>query len=232
MTVTTTSPTPIRKTTVGIRRLLGSGTYHFTGGFNTSGDEVQLNQVVDVSTGACSTAIATGSAFYDLSAYFSTYREQTDASIVRARFLNSSGVEIGSAETGGADFVAAQPSNNGQIDWGQDLAIGLIPTGTTSVDIEIVSDGGATNFDGYVDLVNFLVTTSPTLPALDIVVDRGCGNDLVAKSNRQPCQHFGVFHSFRRRSIGSQQRIMEVCSGQLTTPIVAVPSIPTTSGLN
>lgn len=142
----------------------GSGTYHFTGGFNTAVDQVQMAQTIDVSTGATAGAIAAGTAQYNLGAYFSTYRQQSDFSIVRALFLDDGGTGLGSAEVGGAEFRATLPlglpqGGSDQVAWGLDTTLGTIPIGTRSVVIQILAAVGTTNHDGYVDLVDFSISS-------------------------------------------------------------------------
>ena len=154
----------------------GSGDWHYTGGFATTPGEVQVTQTIDVSTGSCAAEISGGSASYDLSAWFSTYREQDDFSTVRARFLDSGGSEVGTVDIGGAAFLDALPVTGNQTDWGQDVGVGIIPSSTQSVEIQVLSEAGGANHDGYLDLVNFQVSDTLTLPALDISVDRDSGS--------------------------------------------------------
>ena len=155
----------------------GAGDWHFTGGFNTAIDQPLVQQEIDVSTGASGALIATGGAAYNLSAYFSSYLTQDDSSSVRASFLNTSGTQIGFAEVGGLDFVqGAIPVSGNQRDWGQDLAVGLVPTGTASVLLQVVSSDADVNHDGYVDLVDFLITDELRLPAIDLEIDRDDGS--------------------------------------------------------
>ncbi len=145
----------------------GAGDYHFSGGFGTAEGEVQVSQRLDVSGGATGVRIASGTATYQLSAFFSSYLLQDDASAVRVSFLDSADAALASVSVGGNDFVNAIPAADGvQRDWAQDLAVGAIPVGTQSVLLEIVAGDSDTNHDGYVDLVNFSVVPEPTTAAL------------------------------------------------------------------
>jgi hypothetical protein len=138
-----------------------AGLYHFTGGFNTTAGDALIQQSIDISTGETGTLVPTGSAFYRLSGYFTSYRDQDDASGLRARFFDSNDAELGVAEIGGMEFVLSLPISQAPIanqrDWGLDTGFGPIPAGTRSVQIEVFSDDTDTNTDGYVDLVDFRV---------------------------------------------------------------------------
>lgn len=138
-----------------------SGDWHFTGGFGTSEGQVLLTQSIDVSGGSAAALIGSGAAQYKLSGFFSSYREQGEASIVRATFLDGMGASLGMSEVGGPAFVASLPITNGQVDWGMDEVLGAIPSGTVSVDVEVLAGGGSTNFDGYLDNVSFMVVPEP-----------------------------------------------------------------------
>ena len=169
----------------------GSGTYHFTGGFGVTAGEVQINQSLDVSDGTCAPLISSGSAFYSLSGYFSSYRGQSDFSTVRVRFLDSGDNEISSVEIGGADFRESVPVTGGQRDWGQDAAAGAIPASTASVNVEVIAVEGGTNHDGYLDLVDFQVSDTVVLPALDITVDRDTGGITLRNQTGAPVNFGG-----------------------------------------
>ncbi len=142
----------------------GGGLLHSTGGFSTTVDEAYMFQSVDVAAGDTGRVIADGEALYDLSAYFTTYRTQTDSSSVRVRFLDAADQEIGRGPVGGFDFVASLPIGNepiaNQRDWGRDRTLGSIPVGTAAGDIELVAEVAAGNHDGYVDLVDFRIGTA------------------------------------------------------------------------
>ena len=149
-----------------------AGYYHYTGGFNTSPGQPQVFQFIDVSDGPSKDLIAAGNASYALNAFFSSYRTGPDASRVRAIFLNASDQELGTADVGGSGFVSSLPVTGEQRDWGQSSTAGSIPVGTATIEIQIISDIGVVNHDGYVDLVDFQVTDQISLPALNIEVNR------------------------------------------------------------
>ena len=146
------------------------GLRYFTG---TSGQATQTHQgTVSLTTlpnGVPAAAIDAGLASYDLSAYFSTYADQTDFSEVRLQFKNGSGTNVGELVTiGGQDFInslgfdvngADQP---GFRDFGLDSASGLIPGGARSAQLTIFTQrnqGAAA--DGYLDLLRLDVTAVP-----------------------------------------------------------------------
>lgn len=141
----------------------GAGDYHFTGGFNALGlGSGHTFQTIDVSTGPSATAIASGLAKYDLSGYFSTYLTQDEFNFVEAVFLGSGNAELGRASVGGSEFGDTLPIvpavfGDGR-DWGRDTQTGLLPIGTLNVRVQLSADGGATNFDGYVDNVDFRIS--------------------------------------------------------------------------
>jgi hypothetical protein len=152
----------------------GAADYHYTGGFGTSPEEVQISQRIDVSTGPSAGLIAGGNAMYDLSAFFSTYRQQDDASLVRAVFLSSAAAELGSADVGGYDFVGGLNEvllDNGELqrDWELSDIRGRIPVGTAAVEIQIIAEDADVNHDGYVDLVNFTIVQPADLNGDGIV---------------------------------------------------------------
>lgn len=149
----------------GVNIPAGAGDYHYCGGFDTSADEIQIFQQVDVSTGEAGSLIASGSAYFDLRAYFSSYLQQNDSNYVTAVFLDSGGNEIGSETIGGTDFVQNLGITDGQRNWGEDRLGGLIPAATRSILIGIGASDADGNHDGYVDLVDFRVTaTRPPVP--------------------------------------------------------------------
>ena len=60
-------------------------------------------------------------------------------------------------------FDPPPPVPPAQRNWGRDVRGGLIPIGTTSVAVEVVSDIAAANHDGFVDLVDFRVRNAMEL---------------------------------------------------------------------
>ncbi len=155
----------------GIPAPPGAASYHFTGGFSTTSGSATITQSFDVSAGDSGALIATGNARYDLRGFFSTYFDQGDASRARARFLNPSMVELGSADIGGQPFLLGLPLVGGKRYWGQDAHRGILPVGTATVAIDIIPDGSATNYDGYVDQLDFRVGGLPNDIALALQVN-------------------------------------------------------------
>jgi hypothetical protein len=141
------------------------GSWYFTPGNFALGSGSQHNsranaitQDIDVSTGASASAIATGSASYELSAYFSTYDGQADRGFVRAEFLGPLDVLLGSAEV-------STPAGDPLDDWTQFSASGVIPLGTLTVRMagwgEVFVGGGGSP-DGYTDNVSFSIVPEPS----------------------------------------------------------------------
>jgi hypothetical protein len=146
-----------------------SGAYHFSGGFNTADGAVLVSQSIDVSTGATGAAIASGLATYNLSGFFSSYLDQDDASSIRVRFLDGAATELATAEIGGLAFLQSLPLPAGQRDWGQDATTGMVPVGTSSVALEVISSDADPNHDGYVDLVSFSISQVPEPTSIVLV---------------------------------------------------------------
>lgn len=166
-----------------------AGTYENTGPNDANGDgeitpdeeDLITFQSIDVSTGDAAAAIATGSAFYDFRAFFTSYFTQTDVSYIRLVFLDSTGNAIPgtSPELGGPDFLLPLGTfvdNDGINDdtagvfadgfgrrpWAEDRTAGLIPANTATISIGIFANQGAGGaFDGYIDNVQLAVSTTP-----------------------------------------------------------------------
>ncbi len=152
-----------------------AGLHHFAGGFNTSPSEVQVAQTVALSGGATGAAIAAGVARFDLTGFFSTYFTQSDASSVRVSFRNGSGASLGVSTIGGQDFLLGLPELGGRRFWGQDRVSGLVPVGSASALVEVVSSGGGGNYDGYVDLLDLTIGGLPDDAGLMLQVDPATG---------------------------------------------------------
>ncbi|MGL4514271.1 MAG: dockerin type I repeat-containing protein [Lacipirellulaceae bacterium] len=164
-----------------------SGVYHFAGGFNTTTDEVQVAQTIGgLATGATGTQIATGSARFDLSGFFSTYFTQSDVAFLQVRFLNSGGAQLGTSRIGGPDFLAGLPQLDGRTSWGQDRVTGTVPVGTSQAVVEVLSAGGGGNYDGYVDLVDLRIGGLPGDLGLQLQVDPTTGRSLIRNLTGAP----------------------------------------------
>jgi hypothetical protein len=118
--------------------------------------------------GVAVSKIDAGMGLYNLSAWFSTYKDQNDWSAVRVQFKNASGGPLGTGvQVGGADFVAKlgiAPNADGQDgyrDWSQDSIGGTIPPLARSADVTIMTQRLVGNAaDGYLDLINLDLSTS------------------------------------------------------------------------
>ena len=152
----------------------GGGDFHFTGGFNTAPGDIQVTQSINLASGASAAAIAAGDARFDLSGYFSSYRGQSEFSEVRITFLDQGGSVLANDAIGG-DVVAQAPIVNGQRAWYQDLGTGIVPLGTAEATIDILSIGGAVNYDAYVDNIDFRIGGLPDDFGLQLQVDPASG---------------------------------------------------------
>ena len=151
--------------------MAGGGNWYFSPNAGPNNNVVnaagQLYQDIDVSTGASNTLILGGNAAYKVSGFFSSYAAQGDVGHVQLDFRNASNVSVGTAEV-----VAELPLD----DWKQSFRGGLIPAATRTVRVSIFGTtpvGGGP--DGYMDNVDFRVTTEVIQPSLAITVDRDTG---------------------------------------------------------
>ncbi len=149
--------------------LAGGGTYYFTpnqsGGTGTDVTAPgEVMQVIDLSTGATATAIAGGSAGFNLSAFFTSYLTHGDIGNVHLRFVNASNVSLGTA-------VLSDPSPT--TGWKQASSGGGIPVGTANVQVSLYGTAVTSGPDGYIDNIDFRVVA--TQPALSITVNRLTG---------------------------------------------------------
>ncbi len=129
----------------------GGGDFHYTGGFQTVPGAVRISQNVDVSGIG---AIGSGTATYSADAFFSSYRGQGETSTIRFRFLDAASNELATDEIAP---VLGAPSDNGSPEWTQNSISGTVDPNTASIAVEVISNGGATNYDGYVDLINLQI---------------------------------------------------------------------------
>ena len=150
----------------------GAGHWYFTSNnavpdVNGSG---QFYQDIDVSTGDTGTVIASGFAGFNMSAWMSSYLNDTDVGHVHADYRNSSGVSLGTALMSDSD---PGPSNV----WNLNSANGVIPIGTATVRLSVYGTrtSGGPGPDGYIDNVDFRISEVP-LPALRITVNRTTGS--------------------------------------------------------
>jgi hypothetical protein len=152
--------------------LASGGNYYFTP--NAAANDLNLDitapgqvfQDIDVSTGASLTLINSGNARYNVSAFFNTFENDNDLGTVHLDFLNAS-----SASVGTASVVAKAPLD----EWVPNAATGLIPSATRTVRVSIFGVPNAGGPDGYMDNVDFRVSSSVYQPTLSISVDRNTG---------------------------------------------------------
>lgn len=137
--------------------LAGGGHWYFT--TNTGGNNSLANaltQDIDVSGGASGSVIATGSATYDLSAFFSTYLTQGDRGFVRADFLGVGNINLGTAQI-------SSPVSPPLATWTLFSTSGSVPIGTQTVHLsswgQTTVGGGA---DGYTDNISFVIVPEPS----------------------------------------------------------------------
>jgi hypothetical protein len=151
----------------------GAGLRYFTG---TTGLASQTHsQTIDLSGNA--TDIDAGLITYNLSAFFSTYRDQNDYSSITAEFRNGANATIGTSSTiGGLAFVPGLPGGAGLRDWGQNATIGAVPNGTRSVFLRLDTTRLVGNAaDGYTDLVDFRISAIPEPGSLALFSIGGVG---------------------------------------------------------
>jgi hypothetical protein len=149
--------------------LAGGGSYYFSanaapGDVNIDGPG-QVSQDIVVSAGASGALIATGTAAYKVSAFFSSYLTQGDFGTVHLDFLNTSSVSLGTASV----------SDNDTSTWSQNFRGGLIPVGTATVRLSVFGTAFSGGPDGYIDNVDFQVTDEVIQPTLSITVNRNTG---------------------------------------------------------
>src|SRR5262245_31244587 len=137
----------------------GAGSWYFSSNNNpavATGDFRNPNEVfqdLDVSTGATGTQIATGEAAFKLSAYMSSYLNDSDNGNVQLDFKNGGGTIIGSA-------IISDPDIGPNNVWSLSSKVGLVPVGTATIRASIFGtprNGGA---DGYIDNVDVQITNA------------------------------------------------------------------------
>jgi hypothetical protein len=128
--------------------LAGGGVKYFTPNAADNFEANPISQEIDLSTGETGTAIPTGLAQYDLSAYFSSYATDGDFGSVTVDFLDSADTILESALITDSDTTT----------WTQESTSGLIPIGTETAQISAFGTALEGGPDGYIDLVDFTVT--------------------------------------------------------------------------
>jgi len=137
----------------------GAGHWYFTSN-NTGATDVnapgQFYQDIDVSAGPSGAAIAAGTARYNLSAFMSSYLNDTDVGHAQIDFLNSAGGSLGSALLDDSD-----PGPNNV--WNLNSLSGLVPVGTATMRLSLFGTrtAGGAGPDGYIDNVDLQVVAVP-----------------------------------------------------------------------
>jgi MYXO-CTERM domain-containing protein len=138
----------------------GAGHWYFTS--NNAGPTTDINapgqffQNIDVSAGPTGAAIASGTARYDLSAFMSSYLDDTDIGNAHIDFLNSTGASLGTAVLSDPDFG---PNNV----WNLNSLSGSVPVGTSTLRVSVFGTrtAGGAGPDGYIDNVSLSITAVP-----------------------------------------------------------------------
>jgi hypothetical protein len=150
--------------------LAGGGHFYFTSNATPAPNPDisaagQFSQDVDVSGGASGTLIATGTAAYKISGFFSSYLTNGDFGNLHIDFRNASNASLGTAVV----------SDNDVSTWSQNFRGGLIPVGTATVRVSVFGTALSGGPDGYIDNVDFQVSAQLIQPALAITVNRDTG---------------------------------------------------------
>jgi PEP-CTERM motif len=152
----------------------GAGHWYFTTNNTGVADPTDVHdpnvyfQDINVSTGATAAAIANGSATFALSAYMSSYLNDTDVGHARAEFRNAASAVIGSAQIDDSD-----PGPNNV--WNLNFTNGLVPLGTSSVRLSLwgTRTAGGAGADGYMDNVEFIIRGVVPEPSTAILAGMG-----------------------------------------------------------
>lgn len=127
-------------------------------------------QDIDVSTGPVAITIANGRAYYTVSAYFSSYQNESDFGTVLVEYLNSTGAVIFH------DNNSDQDNGPGNVWSPMKTSLNILPaTKTIRVSLYGVPDaaGVRPGVDGYIDNVSLVI--SRTIPEPSGVVLAGLG---------------------------------------------------------
>ena len=146
--------------------LAGGGAFYFSAnGGNDITDPGQVAQIVDLSSGDSATLIGAGNAFFQLSAFMTSYAA-ADVAHAHVEFQDGGNNSLGTFDLADADNST----------WTLNSGAGAIPVGTTTALVSVYGDPNASGPDGYLDNVDFRVTDEVILLSLDITVDRDDGS--------------------------------------------------------
>jgi hypothetical protein len=145
----------------------GAGHWYFTS--NNAGP-TDINaaglffQDIDVSAGPTGAAIAAGTAGYNLSAFMSSYLNDTDVGHAQIDFLNATGGSLGTALLNDSD---PGPDNV----WNLNSLSGSLPVGTATMRLSLFGTrtAGGAGPDGYIDNVDLQVVAVPEPAAVGVV---------------------------------------------------------------
>jgi hypothetical protein len=119
-------------------------------------------QDIDLSSGGAAGAIAAGTATFSLSAYMTSYLNDTDYGNVQVDFRDAGASIIGTA-------IISDTADAGQDNvWNLTSTTGQVPVGTTSVRVSLFGTrtAGGAGADGYTDNVDFRIGPEPATLAL------------------------------------------------------------------
>jgi hypothetical protein len=136
----------------------------------------QFYQDINVAGGASGTLIASGTAAFNLSAYFSSYLTQNDRGIIQVDFRDASSTSLATATLTDTDVST----------WGKDFIGGAIPAATQSVRLSLYGVAFSGGPDGYIDNVDFRVTNDVVQQFLAVTVDRDTGAITLANHTGAP----------------------------------------------
>jgi MYXO-CTERM domain-containing protein len=137
----------------------GAGHWYFTSN-NSGATDVNAPglffQDIDVSAGPTGAAIASGTAAYNLSAFMSSYLNDTDVGHAQIDFLNAAGSNLGTALLDDGD-----PGPNNV--WNLNSLSGSVPVGTSTLRVSLFGTrtAGGAGPDGYIDNVSLSITAVP-----------------------------------------------------------------------
>lgn len=144
--------------------LAGGGARYFTsnGGANATGPD-QVAQRIDVGTGPSGGLIAAGEAAVKFGSFMTSY-DEADTAFLHVRYLNAADVSLGTAQISDADNST----------WTYNEGLGLIPAGTTRLQVSVYGVAGAGGPDGYQDNVDVRVVNAADV-LLFLEVDAATG---------------------------------------------------------
>jgi hypothetical protein len=163
--------------------LASGGLYFFNPNFASGvpGGDVrnpgEVAQLIDVSSGDTAAAIASGTAAFSLSGYFSSYRDQGDIGFMQIDFLDGASMMLGSPVV---------LSDSDATTWTFESTSGAVPVGTASILVSLYGSNPFTGGgpDGYIDNVSLVISAVPE-PTTIALAGLGCvGLGLLSRHRR------------------------------------------------